>query len=247
MDAKLSPFSLGHEWKIEWQENDRVHENAMNWNVKEEKELLPALATVGVISSLQLKNLFLSDKKKISKLCSTGKLIRHTLIRNKQEIPVFTLGPTSNEMLKERMTVVDWKNFNIPDLLQRLIFFQLMSRFKKEENDIKVASSVSPFVASFIRNNKKIHVLVERGNQQEIIHTLKFYTPRERFIFIKENINHGRELNEFMANCKVRMTTDHDLDKSFEDMFYLYHAGEWIQERKITEDAVTKTEKVAVK
>lgn len=249
MDAKISPFSLRHDWKIKWQSNDRVHENAMNWNGKVEDTLLPALANVGIISSLQLKNLFLNgDNRKISKLCSTGKLIRHNLIRNKQEIPVFTLGPTSVEMLKDRMPIIEWKEFKITDILQRLIFFQLIAKFKKENQDISISPSRTPFVAAFIRNGKKIHVLIERGNEQEILHTLKFYSPRERFIFIKENINHGKELNEFISNCQVRMTTDNDFDKSFEDMFYIYSGGEWIQENKITNDRITSTEsKLAAK
>ncbi|MEQ2529167.1 hypothetical protein WMO40_21060 [Bacillaceae bacterium CLA-AA-H227] len=242
MDAQLSPFSLRHEWTIKWQENDRVHENAMNWNGKIEDELLPALASVGVISSLQLKNLFFNgDNRKISKLCSTGKLIRHTLIRNKMEIPIFTLGPTSVEMMKDRMSITDWRDFTISDILQRLIFFQLMTKFKRDDQKVSIIPSVKPFVAAFIRNNKKFHVLIERGNTQEIIHTLKFYSPRERFIFIKENVNHGQELNEFLINCKVRMTTDNDLDKPFDEMFYIYTNGEWLLEKN-TEDRITTIE-----
>jgi hypothetical protein len=236
MDAKISPFSLRHEWNIQWQENDKVHENAMNWNGKEEEQLIPALANVGVLSSLQLKNLFLDgDKRKISKLCTTGKLIRHTLIRNKQEIPVFTLGPTAIEMLKDRLPFVDWKDFKISDILQRLMFFQLISTFKKENQDIEIIPSVTPFVAAFKRNGKKIHVLIERGNEQEIIRTLKFYKPKERFIFIKEHVDHGREINEFIGDCQVRMTTDLDLNKPFGEMFYLYKGGEWQPENKVIE------------
>lgn len=232
MTAKISPFSIGHEWNIKWQVNDRVHENAMNWNIKEEKELLPALATIGVISSLQLKNLFIRDKKKLSKLCSTGKLIRHTLMRNKEEIPIFTLGPTSVEMLKDRMPILNWQELNVTDILQRLVYFQLVSRFKKDGQDIIIAPSASPFVGSLIRNNRKIHVMVGRGNEQEIMHTLKFYKPKERFIFVKEHINHSQELNEFIADCKVRMTTDYDLNKPFEEMFYLIKNGEWVPEKQ---------------
>lgn len=241
MDAKISPFSLKHEWKLKWETNDKVHENAMNWNSKVEKELLPALAIVGAISSLQLKNIFFKgDNRKISKLCATGKLIRHRLMRNKQEIPIFTLGPTSVEMLKDRMPIVEWENFKITDVLQRLLFFQLISRFKKEEQSISIAPSAAPFVASFIRNGKKIHVLVDRGNEQEILHTLKFYPPSERFIFIKENINYSREVNEYIAKCNVRLTTDLELNQSLAEMFYLYRNGHWVKERELGNKNMTK-------
>lgn len=244
MNAQLSPFSLRHEWTIKWQENNRVHENAMNWNGKEEDTLLPALASVGIISSLQLKNIFLNgDKRKISKLCSTGKLIRHNLKRNNQDIPVFTLGPTSFEMLKDKMPIVDWRSFKLSDILQRLIFFQLMAKFKREKQDISIVPSNMPFVGAFIRNNKKIHILVERGNTQEILHTLKFYSPRERFIYIKEDVNHSQEMNEHLLNCKVRLTTDSDLGKPFEEMFYILSGNEWVHESKITKDIIKNTEK----
>jgi hypothetical protein len=241
MTSNISPFSLRHEWSIKWQERTRVHDNAMNWNSKVEDKLLPALATVGAISSLQLKYLFLNgDKKKISKLCSTGKLIRHQLVRNKQEIPIYTLGPTAIEMYKNKIQIVDWTEFTIPELLQRLIFFQFIGRLKKEKQEITIAPSVKPFVASFIRNERQIHVLIERGNEQEIIRTLKFYSPKERFIYIKEDVKHGQEINEYIKNCKVRLTTDSEMNHSFEDMFYKFENSQWIKENEVNEEQAIK-------
>ncbi|MCM3240750.1 hypothetical protein M3589_24140 [Heyndrickxia oleronia] len=244
----ISPFSLCHDWKVQWYKYDRLHENAMNWVGKREEDMLIALAIVGVISSLQLKKIFLDgDKQRLKKLCATGKLTRHKLFKNQQEIPIFSLGPTGIAMIQERYPVVDWTCFSIPDLLQRLLFFQLVSRFKDENPNIRVLPSIPPFIGSVKRKDKKIHVLVQRGNEEDLIHTFKFYTPAERFILIKETLEHGKTLDEYLQKCKVRMTTDNQMSNhSFSEMFYLWKEGRWVPENIISEEQHSNIKKTSV-
>jgi len=244
-----SPFSLKHHWKVKWNnQNNKVHESAMIWNGKIEKDLLPALANVGVIGHLQMKHIFLGKgKKSVSKLCSTGKLTRHILLRNKEEIPIFTLGPTSEEMLKDKMPIVEWRTFSIQDILQRLLFFQLINKLREDKSNISIFPSAYPFVAGIIRNGRKIHVLVERGNEKELIHTFKFYPPKEQFIFIKEKLNYGQELDQYMEKCKVRLTTDNDMKMPFHEMFYRLKNGQWIKESHFITPSYSQKEQVLIK
>ncbi len=65
----------------------------MNGESPKERKVLEAIAAVGLIGGgAQLSRLFSLDKKRLKRMVIEKKIVRHEIHRNKQVIPVFTLG-----------------------------------------------------------------------------------------------------------------------------------------------------------
>ncbi|HWO74723.1 MAG TPA: hypothetical protein VNM69_02260 [Bacillus sp. (in: firmicutes)] len=247
--SRLSPFSIQHEWRVAWKEETRKpHENAQLWFSPKEEPLFQTLATVGIAGGAQLSSLyFKGDKKRLSKLERLGKLSRHTLWRGKQEIPLYTLGPTVIDMYKSMYDLNGWFQLTISDILQRLVLFQFLKKFHEisKNGEIKVLPAPSPYTAIIERNGIPFFVLIVRGNEGEVLNLFKWSHPQERIICIKESLTYASHLNEHLSKCKVRMTTDFDFKKPFHQMFYQWNGVEWVPENGVNTQSTqqVKTEK----
>lgn len=91
----ISPFSYyHHNWELKWKRvpsNKKYDVPYENRNEKEERAL-EAIATVGVIGGLQLKNLFRIGNDKLKKMCNKHLVERHSLYKDGKEIPIYTVG-----------------------------------------------------------------------------------------------------------------------------------------------------------
>lgn len=239
----ISPFSLQHENNLKWQcmtSKEIPLKNGMLDVPPSMMELLKDLAVFGVIGSDQCKRLYIRSDgaKKISKALALGLLKKHELVRGKQLIPLYTLGPTGMALADLEYTEKAnyWEAYSVQDVMQRLVFVQLYGQMK-HLGKIKVHDSHDPFVASLRitghnSTEQDFHVLVIRGNESIVTNYFRYETPPERMIVLAEGQNHLKPINEAMKPFadRIRLTTDDRLKMPFEDMFYYFKNNNWILE-----------------
>lgn len=209
----ISPYSLSHEWNLHW---IRIPSNIkrsdyINGESPKERKALEALAAVGIIEGAQLFRLFSMDKKRLKRMVMEKKIVRHELIRNKQTIPIFTLGINGAVIggLKESYESNYWVEYKIEDVLKRLLFCQLFQHFAES----KVLPTPEPFSGAIEFKGKPIYVYVVRGDVSDLLMYLKWRRKNfnDRIIIITESIRHLQPLKLIIENFKLRVTVDKDL------------------------------------
>lgn len=232
----ISPYSLSHEWNLHW---TRIPSNVrqsdyINGESPKERRALEALAAVGIIEGALLFRLFSLDKKRFKRMVVEKKIVRHELIRNKQPIPIFTLGINGAVIggLKDSYESNYWVEYKIEDVLKRLLFFQLFQHFTGS----KALPTPEPFSGSIEFKGKPIYVYVVRGDVNDLLMYLKWKGKKfnERLIIITESLKHLESLKVIAEMFKLRVTLDinlHDTNEAFQKTFYLLdESGEFINE-----------------
>lgn len=222
-----SPFSLSHNWNLKWQRHPCYRKPKWFGNSPKEEKVIKAFTSVGVIGGAQLSRLFNMDKGRKKKMAREGKIIRHEMHKDKQIIPIFTLGPTGAEMiLLEDYEHGYWVEYNVPEVLKRLLFIELYGKFPKA----KILPAPSPFAGAIQFKRNLFYVYVVRGDMQDLLMHLKWKPFAERMLIVTESLNHLQPLNVFAEDLKIRVTTDDDLKGDFRDLFYCWDEGRWVKE-----------------
>ena len=226
----LSPYSLSHDWSLHW---TRIPSNIkcseyINGESLKDRIALEALAAVGVIGGMQLSRLFSLDKKRLKRMVIEKKIVRHEIHRNKQVIPIFTLGINGAVVagMNECYESNYWVEYKTEDVLKRLLFFQLFQLFPTQE----------PFSGAIQFQGKPIYVYVVRGDVNDLLMYLKWMGKNfnERLIIITESIRHLQPLKVNSENLKIRVAVDLDLLEDVEDLqklfYFLNGSGEFISD-----------------
>lgn len=231
----ISPYSLSHEWNLHWTRmpSNMRESDYINGESPKERKALEALAAVGIIEGAQLFRLFSLDKKRLKRMVLEKKIVRHELKRNKQIIPIFTLGINGAVIggLKDSYDSNYWVEYKIEDVLKRLLFFQLFQHFAGS----KVLPTPEPFSGAIGFKGKPIYVYVVRGDVSDLLMYLKWKGNlfNERLILITESIRHLEKLKMIAERLKLRGILDLDLqDVSFrlENSYYLNEYSEFVGE-----------------
>ncbi|QUW23390.1 hypothetical protein JSQ81_07660 [Sporosarcina sp. Marseille-Q4063] len=234
-----SPFSLSHEWSLYWTRipSNIKRSNFVNGESPKERKALEALAAVGVIGGAQISRLFSLDKKRLKRMVAEKKIVRHEIHRNKQVIPIYTLGINGAVIagLNDCYESNYWVEYKIEDVLKRLLFFQLFKHFPKA----KFLPTQEPFSGVIQFQGKPIYVYVVRGDVNDLLMYLKWNGKNfnERLIIIAESIKHLQPLKVSAATLKLRVALDEDLRDGVKDLqnlfYFLDEAGEFIRELKL--------------
>ena len=235
----LSPYSLSHDWSLHW---TRIPSNIKrssfgNGESQKERKALEALAAVGLIGGVQLSRLFSLDKKRLKRMVTEKKIVRHEIHRNKQVIPIYTLGINGAVVagLNERYESNYWVEYKTEDVLKRLLFFQLFQHFPESS----VLPTQEPFSGAIQFHGKPIYVYVVRGDVNDLLMYLKWSGKHfnERLIIITESIRHLQPLKVTAETLKVRVAVDADLWDDFEELqkhfYFLDKSGEFVSEVKV--------------
>lgn len=236
---QLSPFSIAYDWKIKWsvvmsaeESNQFALNQLMFYPNKRILNMIHAIHAIGVIGGVQLSRMFLKGKKKqIKKLYSTRIIKKHELFKDKQVIPVYTLGKTSLEYLNEEPNT--WFQYDAYDVLARMLFFQLYEKFLNGMNhaNISIEQAPSPFVGRLVINSIPFLILVVRNNESSILKYLEKVAPSERIICVCEHLSDLKHLNDQLNHLAVRVTTDLDIKYSpINEMFYAWRKNGWEKE-----------------
>lgn len=238
----VSPFSMQHENELKWKNMTSKEIPLKNGllNVPPSiATLVQDLALVGVIGSSQCKRLYIrSDSAaRISKALDLGVLKRHELIREKQIIPLYTLGPTGLYLagLDHVEDANYWKKYSTQDVLQRLVFFQMYGQMK-DLGEMEVLESENPFVARLKIKENEFAILVLRGNESLVADYFRYEIDiPSRILIIAEGINHLLPIQEVLTPFadRIRLTTDERLKMPFGNMFYYLHNNNWVLENSL--------------
>jgi len=237
-----SPYSLSHDWSLHW---TRIPSNIkrsdfVNGESPKERKALEALAAVGLIGGAQLSRLFSLDKKRLKRMVSEKKIVRHEILRNKQIIPIYSLGINGAVIagLNECYESNYWVEYKTEDVLKRLLFFQLHQHFPKS----KVLPTQEPFIGGIHFQGRPIYVYVVRGDVNNLLMYLKWSEKhfKERLIIITESIRQLESLKVILKSLKFRVVVDLDLrDNSDEIQKYFYfldECGKFVAEIGETEE-----------
>mgnify|MGYP001195754359 FL=1 len=227
-----SPFSLSLGWRVEW---NRVRVKPREVILPPEiRPLMYAVASIGVIGSVQIKQLFgLEDRKELKQLCKDHFLMRHQLV-GKKAIPIYTLG--TNMIHHFQLPPNYWLHWRPEDVLKRMVFFKLYEVFRDYEPEI--VPSPDPFVGAMLIGQKLYHVFVARDDVYDLVLNKKWNkNPEQRIIVVAEKLEYLSPSNPFLADFKVRATTDEDLtrENGIDQMFYEWDEANivWIKHESI--------------
>ena len=220
----LSPYSLSHDWSLHW---TRIPSNIkrssyVNGESPKERKAIEALAAVGLIGGAQLSRLFSLDKKRLKRMVIEKKIVRHEIHRNKQVIPIFTLGINGAVVagLNECYESNYWVEYKTEDVLKCLLFFQLFQHFP-EATPLPIQAT---FIGAIQFQSKTFFVYVVRGEITDLLMYFKWSEKdfNERFIIITESLGHLQSLKALAQNRKVRIVIDRELcfTNNFHKLFY---------------------------
>lgn len=232
MDAFQSPFSLSRNWELFLR---RIPSNMKPWDGPcTQKEALKAIATIGAIGGAQLSRLFVSNKAKIKRLLYQGWIHKHEMKSGKQVIPVYTLGLTGCKMFG----IEDhyWIGWEVPDILKRVLFFELYKRFREQNLTPKILPAPEPMTGTLDVRGKDYAVYVARDSVEELTLQLKWDggLGRKRILVVAENLNYLKPLAPFLGRMSVRAVTDRDLlEERFENMFHRWDGSGWARDEAL--------------
>lgn len=219
----ISPYSYHqHEWKLNWeiitsnQKYDRPNENRSE---KEEKAL-EAIASVGVIGGLQLQNLFKLSKQQIKSMCNRHLLVRHSIIKNDREIPIYTIGKYGANRIMPFYQSNYWLEMDQIEVLKCLSFFQFCLMF----DEVEIIPSPKPFTAGLKMSDKLFYIYVERNGMKDLLMYLKWKDHfNHRIFIITEKIDYVRDIDIYMEQeqpLKLRVVLDEQLKRREFDVYY---------------------------
>lgn len=235
MLLQISPFSLEHNWTINWHRlPSNIKERPILGEIaKNEEKALYAIASVGVITSSQMYHLFNLNKTKLKKMVARQRIVRHELILNeKHKISIYTLGINGAKIVRLSGYEINyWVRYQITDVIKRLLFFSLLERFK--DKNAEVMPAPEPFAGGLVINEKPMYVYVVRGDVTDLIMFIKWNEFHERMIIVTESLSVLAQLKPYLNNIKLRVILDHsivDKNSDISKAFYLFKDNEFIPE-----------------
>lgn len=244
----ISPFSIQHQWKIDWSfipsnEYEDVRSNKKTFvtgdtrdvslnnetiivKSKKEKKALNLISNIGVIDGKQLYHLFAFKKKQLKAMVREKKLVEHLMYRNDSNVKrkIYTLGQIGSYVTNEEDIYRPnyWMNYSMKQVLERLIFFKLYEFFPHSY----VEPPIKPFcgLLDLMNDGNFLNVYVVRGDTKDIINFFKWNenNSNKRILLITESMNHIKPILPHIKNANIIITTDQDLLKadSFKKLFY---------------------------
>lgn len=240
MQHAVSPFSNQHKWELKWRripsrELSKLRSGMVfDTNSRKERKSLEAIASVGLIEGNQLQQIFKLKKPQIRRMESFNLIMRHFIRKNGQDIPFYTLGPTSAEKIVPGFVPNYWVEYQIEDVLNRFMFFRLCDLLKHQ--NANVATAPKPFTGALELNGNLLYVYCTRGDTKDLQMLLKWKPFTERMIIVTEHIQYLKPLDIFLQDqkLKIRAITDEQLIRDY-PQFYTFQENEdkvfnWILE-----------------
>ncbi|MGE7924715.1 hypothetical protein ACQKND_16250 [Viridibacillus arvi] len=216
-ESTFSPYSLAsYDWSVKWIEPLKVTGNErISGTNKNELKLLEALVVVPIIGSKQAELIFGITRKKADKMISEKKIIKHTVVRNNQTIPIFTLGELGAEIVNHpHYHKKYWVNYEIKSVLKCLSFYNLYQYFFEFE----MCKVQQPFTG-IIRTKKSnmfVYVLNDKGTdlQRYLLYDEDFV---KRIIIIAEKKEYVEPLIPLLAKSQIKLRVALDSDIFYKD------------------------------
>lgn len=235
-------ITIARDIELEWKiigSNSYSNESVLIYISQNEslKNLCHALSVVGVIGSVQLNNIFLRRNKKLLRIALERHVLRkHNMYKDGTLYPVYTLGVNGLMFSENNLERINyWMPMKKHQVLNSLTYYRLLSKFQKYQDSAVVSKSLddSPFIGALSIRQSEFHVLILKGNENIIKNHIKYnyQSLPERMILVVEHLKDLDAINPYLKvlNQRIRVTTEANLEKRFEEMFYKLEGNEWVQ------------------
>ncbi|QQZ58922.1 hypothetical protein JI735_19525 [Paenibacillus sonchi] len=211
-----SPFSLTHEWMfVPTILSEPISAGYAPIRLPMEEIGLQAIGQIGCIGSVQMTRLFHWRRHQVRRMLAEKKLVQHELKKNKNTIPIFTLGPRSIQLLKSGQSVNSWSHWDIPSVLSKLVFFQFAAALHEKQKGFQILPAASPFTGKVQIGDLLRYILVVRGNSDMTATERELRRCSQPIIVITENLEEVSLLNPLLASARLLLDTDLREDYTF--------------------------------
>lgn len=222
MMERKSPFSLENEWtfKPTILPDDTLPGYAP-LRAGIEVEGLSAIGKIGCIGSVQIQRLFGWRRHQVRRMLDEKKLVQHLLIKNKNTIPVYTVGLRSVQLFDLSLSINFWRNWSTERIVSSLVFFQFCCALREKQKAFQISSAPSPFTGRVEIDKHVRDVLILRGQKHSLENALHHLS--NPVIVIAEKLEEVVPLNLHLKDAKLLL--DKQLDKEYK--FYQLVNGKW--------------------
>lgn len=221
MTSPLSPFSVQYEWTFIPAEVQDIEPGSAPLRAPTEVIGLQAISDIGLIGSVQASRLFHWTKKHVHRMLEERKLVQHILVKNKNRIPVYSIGPRGAQLLQ--IPFHPFVNSNVKEILQKLVYFQFCCALRDKQKAFHIDPAAMPFTGQVTISGDRRNVLVLRevlGDQErERIESAKL--PMIVVAETMDQVQHSFPVGD------TKLLLDHELNADFR--FYRYKEGCWIK------------------
>ncbi len=210
MGNQKSPFSLSHEWTFLPGNISPSKKAGMASFHSGEATALHMIGVVGAIGSVQIKHLFDFPNKKVHRMIDEGKLVQHTLIRNRDRIPIYTLSPH----VAKTLFLPQPEAWSGEIAVQKMIACQFLLSLKRKEKAFRVLPAESSYICD-VEINSDIRHLVVLGWEETVI--------SEKVIVIAENMKQANGIKGVREDTRLLLHEDLGTDYRF----YKWTEGKW--------------------
>lgn len=230
---ELSPFSLEHDWIVNWKRlpsNMRTNLVARA-NTHKEKKALETIACIGLIGKNHLNRFFGLNDNYIKNMLITNKIVRHEVVRNnKDTISIYTLGVNGAKIIQlDAYELNYWLRYLTKDVLKVLLFYQVYYYVF----NLPIKPTPKPFTGAVESSGNLIYVYVTKGDTDDLLRYLKWSKKADnRIMIMVEQFHQLKELELFLEDIKVRVVLEADImtnKKTDENIFYTYDNGKLVR------------------
>ncbi|WP_213509582.1 hypothetical protein [Paenibacillus macerans] len=220
---KVSPFSLSHEWTFKHTllTADTVPGYAP-LRAATEADGLRSIGVIGCIGSVQMGRLFQWKRHQIRRMLDEKKLVQHLLLKNKNVIAVYTIGPRTAQLFNLEWKSNCWRNWTIEQVISKLVFFQFCCAMRDKQKAFQIHSAPLPFTGRVEIGNDSRNVLVIRGGTDHLPSLLRHSSCP--MIVIAESFEEVEPLNDLLKDEKLLL----DVDLKQDYHFYRQIKGIWV-------------------
>src|SRR5699024_5221726 len=219
-----SIIETGKNWSFNWKSRSGQMANKppslVGLNIdKKTKEILEAVASVGLITGKQLLSFYNSRERHRDHMCKYDMLVKHQINvtneeRKVQNITVYTLGVNGAKMTNTSYYKVDyWKHYDQYKIYKCIMFFECFHRFKNDFKGAKVYPGIFPFTGAIRLKNAIMEVFVYSNKKDfyDIMNYLRWKSSFNRMIFISNDLNNLHQLKPHLEDKKVRYLKEEDI------------------------------------
>ncbi|WP_223110307.1 hypothetical protein [Paenibacillus sinensis] len=184
---------------------------------------LQAIGHIGCIGSVQITRLFHWKRNQVRRLLAEKKLVQHELRKNKNTIPIFTLGPRSIQLLKSDLVLNSWNHWDIHSILSKLVFFQFAAALHEKQKGFQILPAAPPFTGKVQMGEHLRYVFVLRGKIDTSAVERELRRCAQPIIVLAEKMEDVAPLNDVLSSACLLLDTDLREDYTF----YRQKDGVW--------------------
>lgn len=211
-----SPFSISHEWMfVPTILPEPVSTGYAPIRLPMEEIGLQAIGHIGCMGSVQITRLFGWKRHQVRRLLAEKKLVQHELRKNKNTIPIFTLGPRSIQLLNSDQVINSWNHWDIPSVLSKLVFFQFCCALHEKQKGFQILSAAPPFTGKVQMGEHLRYVFVLRGKIDISAVERELRRCAQPIIVLAEKMEDVAPLNDVLSSARLLLDTDLRKDYTF--------------------------------